>query len=257
MRTSLLLLALTSHAQATTPHDCHAQTACELGDRSYHVKEPDNWDGQSSLPVMLHFHGWQRTGALPVNHRRISGATRTRGVLLIAPNGRRRTWDMWEQSTDDDDFADEVLKDAAKRWPIDTSRIYVSGYSYGSMMAWRYACESGTPIRALLGISGTLDADEPCPNQPKEIRHTHGLTDNVLDFPFGPNRDQTHPVALWRAKFNCSTHMTSKWAARSWLPFERYDWECEQGRVLLDVHKGGHLIPRGWIAQQLDELLQN
>lgn len=246
---------LATQATATTPEDCHAQTPCQLGERSYHVKTPDAWDGISPLPVLLHFHGWQRTGALPVNHGRISGATRRRGVLLIAPNGLRKTWDMWDQHTQDDDFADAVLKDVAKRWPIDPERVYVSGYSYGSMMAWRYACESETPIRALFAISGTLDEDATCPNAPQEIRHVHGLSDNVLSYPFGPGGDETHPVALWREKLGCSAHLTSTWSARSWLPFTRRSWECDKGQVMLDTHRGGHLIPRGWIAQQLDELL--
>jgi polyhydroxybutyrate depolymerase len=37
--------------------------------------------------------------------------------------------------------------------------------------------------------------------------------------------------------------------------FARTAWDCDGGRVLLDVHARGHFIPRGWIARQLDELL--
>ena len=89
---------------------CQLKVPCELEDgRSYHVKFPDDWDGESKLPVLIHFHGWQRTGALPVQHQRISGATRRRGVLLIAPNGNRKTWDFWTPETDDVAFAQERL----------------------------------------------------------------------------------------------------------------------------------------------------
>ena len=78
---------------------------CRIGDRSYHVKLPDDWNGSDPLPVLFHFHGWQRQGSLIIRHQRISGATRRRGVLLVAPNGERRTWDFWDKETEDVDFA--------------------------------------------------------------------------------------------------------------------------------------------------------
>jgi len=105
------LLATPAFAQER----CQLDTPCPLGDRSYHVKEPDAWDGVSPLPVLLHFHGWMRTGALPVKHQRISGATRRRGVLLLAPNGRGKTWDFRDADTGDVEFARAVIEDAAKR----------------------------------------------------------------------------------------------------------------------------------------------
>lgn len=237
---------------------CEGATACALGDRSYHVRTPDNWDGKTPLPVLLHFHGWARTGALPVSHQRISGHTRRRGVLLIAPNGNNKTWDFWGGRSDDVDFAAAVIEDAAKRWPIDRSKLYVSGYSYGSAMAWRYACENGNDVTALLAISGTLSQSEDCPQAPQEVRHVHGLNDNVLDFPFGPGGDKTFAVALWRGIFGCDdATQTSQWNARDFLTFSRTTWTgCASGkRVTLDTHPGGHFIPHGWIGWQLDQLM--
>ena len=253
-----LLLLFLFLPVASLAEPCLGDVPCLLGDRSYHVKEPDTWDGVSPLPVLLHFHGWQRQGSLAVKHTRISGATRRRGVLLLAPNGEHRTWDFWTSDTDDVGFAAAVIEDAAKRYPIDRSRIYVSGYSYGAAMAWRYVCENGRGIAALLAISGTLRQSEDCPQAPAEVRHVHGLTDTVMDFPVGPNGDTTHPVALWRRKLGCGAEYDSAtWNAVSWLTFERKTWaDCADGaRVVLDVHPGGHVIPRGWLARQLDELL--
>ena len=241
---------------------CQLDVPCELEDgRSYHVKFPDDWDGESKLPVLIHFHGWQRTGALPVQHQRISGATRRRGVLLIAPNGNHKTWDFWTPETDDVAFAQEVIEDVTKNYPIDPEQIFLSGYSYGSIMAWRVACDRGTQlnIRALLAISGTLDQNENCAQFPQEARHVHGLKDNVLDFPFGPDGDTTYPVMLWRDMLKCdvSKPTESEWNAVDFLSFNRTEWaECANGtKVTLDVHPGGHFIPHGWIAHQLDELL--
>lgn len=235
---------------------CEGDLPCTLGDRSYHVKVPDDWDGVTPMPVMLHFHGWMRQGDMIVNHTRIAGATQRRGVLLVAPNGARKTWTFWTSDTPDTAFAAQVLEDAARRYPIDRSRIYVSGYSYGSAMAWRYVCQMGNGVAALLAVAGTISQSEDCPQAPSEVRHVHGLADQVMDFPFGPGGDTEHPVALWRDHYECGDgEAQGPWQARDFLTFERTTWECDGGRVTLDLHPGGHFIPHGWFARQLDELL--
>ncbi|PWE32529.1 polyhydroxybutyrate depolymerase [Maritimibacter sp. 55A14] len=252
-----MLCAGPAAGNGVPPERCHAEIPCPLGERSYHVKEPDNWDGVTPLPVLLHFHGWQRQGTLIVKHARISGATRRRGVLLLAPNGARRTWNFWTAGTEDVTFAAAVLEDAAKRYPIDRDRIYVSGYSYGSAMAWRFACQRGAGVAALLAVSGTLDQTEDCPEAPREVRHVHGTSDTVMDFPFGPGGDRTRPVALWRREMGCGAgEAQGAWRITEHDFFRRTVWEgCAGGRMVLDVHARGHFIPRGWIARQLDELL--
>jgi len=249
----ILLLALFMPAIA---HACGgADDPCVLPDgRSYHLRLPDGWDGTAPLPVLMHFHGWQRQGTLVINHGRIASATVRRGVLLVAPNGANRTWNFWRAETPDVAFADEVLEDVRSRFPV--REVYVSGYSYGSAMAWRYACQSGDDLAALLGIGGTLRQDEVCPEAPAQVRHVHGLGDTVMDFPMGPGGDTTYPVQLWRDIYGCAGGIDlGDWQARSFLIFTRTQWGCDGGKVTLDIHPGGHFIPHGWIARQLDEML--
>jgi polyhydroxybutyrate depolymerase len=253
----LLLALLLAGPAAASERACHAEIPCPVGERSYHVKEPDGWDGASPLPVLLHFHGWQRQGSLAVKHRRISGATRRRGVLLVAPNGLRRTWDFWQPGSPDTTFARAVLQDVRARYPIREDQIFVSGYSWGANMAWRFVCEDGADVAALLAVSGTLDQTEDCATAPKEVRQVYGLADGVLPFPYGPDGDTTYPVKLWRDALECGDSADlGPWRAVSFLTFERTVWRtCRSGQVVLDIHPGGHFIPHGWIARHLDELL--
>ncbi len=253
----LLFFAAQASAQGSVLGEdtCHLDVPCVVGDRSYHVKEPDGWDGVTPLPVMMHFHGWARTGALPVQHDRISGHTRRRDVLLIAPNGRNRTWNF-RAGSPDVDFADDVLADVIARYPVDEERIFVSGYSFGSAMAWRYVCESGDDIRALLAVSGTLRRQIGCAEAPQVVRHVHGLDDTVMDFPMGPGGDVLHPVRLWREQFECGeARDDGPYQIVSWLSFNRYIWDCPSGQVIFDLHPGGHFIPHGWLGRMLDEEL--
>ncbi len=253
-----LLLCLLLLPVAATAESCEGRTACQLGDRSYHIRLPDGWDGVSPLPVLMHFHGWGRQGDLIVNHQRIASHTRRRGVLLIAPNGQDRTWDFRDADSRDVPFAAAVIEDVAKRLPVDRNRIYVSGYSYGSAMAWRYVCQNGEGVAALLAISGTIRQRHVCPQGPREVRQVYGFDDTVMPFPMGPNGDETHPVALWRTQFGCDAQTREgPWQAVTWLTLDRRVWkDCAGGRkVTLDLHDGGHFIPHGWIGWQLDQLM--
>ena len=250
------LFSTTSLAQNSKLSPCHGDIPCVLGDRSYHIREPENWNRKQPLPVLLHFHGWARQGSLVVVHRRIASATIRRGVLLVAPNGLRGSWNFRQEGSIDVNFAAEVLKDVEKRYPINKAQIFVSGYSYGSAMAWRFACEYDG-IAALLSISGSIDQSTDCTSAPEEIRHVHGQRDTIMRYFSSIQTEQNHPLALWRWKLACGPgRWVGNWQARSWLTFRRKVWEtCEQGSVLFDLHPGGHFIPHGWIARQLDELL--
>ena len=237
---------------------CTGQTACDLDDRSYHVREPDNWDGESALPVLLHFHGWGRQGNLIVRHDRISTGIVADDVLVLAPNGLGGSWDFRRDGSRDSAFARAVIEDAASRYPIDPNNIIVSGYSFGAFMAWRFVCDDGNDITALLAVAGSFPPNANCNEAPQQARQVYGLNDGVLRFPFGPNGDTTTPVALWRDKYGCGTGTDmGPWNARDFLTFQRTHWDCSGGEVTLDIHPGGHFIPHDWIPIQIEEILSD
>lgn len=252
---SLFLTLMALPAPAIAEPRCMGEVACAIGARTYHLREPDGWDGETPLRVLMHFHGWGRQGDLIVGHNRIARHTRLRGVLLVAPNGLGRTWDFRRAMSADVIFADAVLDDVMARYPVDEAEIYVSGYSYGAIMAQRYGCDRGERVRAVLSIAGTLPPDTECASAPAEVRHVHGLNDQVLAFRFGPDGGQTGPVADWLATMGCDAPAPAyHWQAVDWLRLTRHSWACARGHVTLDVHPGGHFIPHGWIGWQLDQL---
>lgn len=256
---SIFYFILSGVGQAQN-NNCTGDTICEIGERGYHALPPDGWDGTSTLPVLIHFHGWGRQGPVAINHKQIGSATSKSGVLLIAPNGLGKSWDFWKAGSRDTIFAKAVLDDVAKRFPIDRKNLMVSGYSWGSSMAWRFACEAGDEVGVLLGISGTFyDQTENCETGAVEVRHVHGLKDTVMDFPYGANGEKTGPVRLWRRINGCNdkADQNANWETEQ--KFERYQWKtCSSGKsVTLDVHDGGHWIAKGWLEQQLKELLAN
>lgn len=251
-----LVLFLISLCLAAPALACGGLEPCRLGDRSYHVVPPEGWDGTSPLPVLLHFHGWGRLGRVPVQSPRTGGAANGAGVLFVAPDGLGRTWAFRRDGGVDTPFALDVLGDVARRFPTEGQPIMVSGYSWGALMAARFACESGAQIDALLLIAGAFPPDLPCQGRPARVSHVHGTTDTVLDFPYGPNGETTAAVALWRSQLGCAGETRQfEWKAVEWLTHTRHEWDCADGLVTMDVHDASHLIPRGWVARHLSEIL--
>ena len=254
----LVLFLLPAAASATNAQTCGGDTPCKIGNREYNILLPDDWDGVTPLPVMMHFHAFLRRGKTVVNHPRIGVETKPRGVMLIAPSAQNRAWRFWQDAPADIAFADAILADVAKRYPVDPTQIYVSGFSFGAAMAWRYACARGDKIAGLMTMSGTIPQTTPCPNPPERVRHVHGLQDIWMSLPRGPGHDATNAVALWRKTFGCGQgRITQDYEIRAGIGATHLVWDnCSQGRsVTLDVHSGGHFIPEGWLGVQLDGLM--
>ena len=151
-------------------------------------------------------------------------------------------------------FAGAVLADVAARYPVEGQPLVVSGYSWGALMAARFACATERRIDALLLVAGALPPGTPCAHPPARVSHVHGTDDTVLDFPYGPAGEDVAAVALWHGALGCGAEARAfEWRAVSWLAFARHEWDCPGGRVTMDVHPAGHLIPRGWFARLLRE----
>ena len=124
---SVVSFSYTFDAKAIDHAACDGTEGCTLeSGRSYQVQLPDQWNGTDKLPLLIHFHGWGRTGKNVVNNKKIAGATRETGLLLLAPNGAGKSWSFWNSPSRDVPFVEAMIEDAAKRFPIDRERIYVS-----------------------------------------------------------------------------------------------------------------------------------
>ncbi|WP_421980773.1 alpha/beta hydrolase family esterase [Roseibium sp.] len=236
---------------------CGLEEACNVGERVYRAKPPESWDGKEPLPVLIHFHGWKRDSKHPLKNPKVLNAINGNGALLVAPEGLHRTWDFWERDNRDVPFVRAVLEDVAKRYPIDGNRIYATGFSYGSAMAWRVACDAGDLIAGILPAAGTLyrQGAITCPAGPVNVMHVHGFKDNVMKMPLGQDGDPNVAVDLWRRTNLCSaepdkSETVNGHDCRTWS-------SCQSGKeVMLCVHDRGHIVPKGWIGNALDLALQ-
>ncbi|MEP1571176.1 alpha/beta hydrolase family esterase [Roseibium album] len=245
------------HAQEQKDHPCGLEAACSVDERLYRAKPPEGWDGKQALPVLIHFHGWKRDSKHPLKNPKVLSAINQNGALLVAPEGLGRTWDFWDRGNRDVPFVRAVIEDLAKRYPVDRSRIFATGFSYGSAMAWRVACDSADLIAGILPAAGTLFRQESmtCPTGPVNVMHVHGFKDNVMDLPLGPDGDPNAAVDLWRRTNLCAAEPDGQETlnghdCRTWST-------CQSGKeVMLCLHQRGHIVPNGWIATALERALK-
>jgi len=253
----LALLAMLAAAPARAG-DCGGGIPCPLGARSYRALPPPGWDGTAALPVLLHFHGWARQGATVLKDGRITGAAAANGMLLLAPDGLGKSWRFWDPSSADIGFAEAVLDDAARRWPVDRSRVVVSGFSYGAAMAWRLACARGRAFAAYLAVAGATSRQEAagCAPGPVRLVQAHGLGDTVFGLPVAPGEDPASALALWRRIDGAPEAPAREWREAG---LDCRDWQgpAPRAEVTLCTHPRGHETPAGWYDVWLPRLLSD
>lgn len=246
----------TASAENQPVHPCGLETACSAAERPYRAKPPEGWDGVKPLPVLIHFHGWKRDSKHPLKNPKVLTAINENGALLVAPEGLNRTWDFWNRDNRDVPFVRAVIEDVAQHYPIDRSRIYATGFSYGSAMAWRTACDAGDLIAGILPAAGTLYRQESitCPTGPMSVMHVHGFKDNVMDLPLAADGNPNVAVDLWRRTNLCAAEPDGKETLNG---HDCLVWStCQSGReVMLCLHERGHIVPKGWIAAALERAL--
>jgi len=188
----IILLTFAGAAQADR------LTTVTLNDgRYYLIAVPE---GVKSPPLILALHGG---GGNPAQFERDAGLTAAAlkaGYAIAYPAGTGRTrlltWNAiyccayaQRQGIDDVAFLDRVVKDARKRFGIDPKRIFVTGMSNGSMMAETYAASRPAIVRAVAGVSGTLDVRDVRVRGPVPLLHIHGTADEHVLYTGGVGPD--------------------------------------------------------------------
>lgn len=191
----LVTLSLAAAAEQGTFRQTDGSVLVHDGiQRSYTIRIPGRVDqGQLKVPLVLVLHGG---GGNAGNAERMTGFTRMaeRERFIVAypeGTGRRKntllTWNAghccghaMENRVDDVGFIDALIEDLISRYPIDPSRVYVTGMSNGAMMSHRLGIELSTRIAAIAPVVGTLFGDEQLPQNPVAAIMINGLLDKSV-----------------------------------------------------------------------------
>jgi polyhydroxybutyrate depolymerase len=194
MRLIALLLSLCLSQVFFLPLSAVAETV-RLGDRYYEILLPAM---PSGAPLILALHGG---GGNPDQFATASGfgraATRA-GYAVAFPAGSGRRGDAlltWNggyccgygarKRIDDLGFLDLVIADAAKRFDVDGDKVYLTGMSNGSIMSETFAARNPDQVRAVAGVSGTMDTATTLVAGKVPALIIHGTADEMVPYAGG------------------------------------------------------------------------
>ena len=180
---------------------------------------------------------------------------------LDAPDRDGAYWSLGARPPvrDEDGFLEQILADAAPRFHLDRSRVFVTGFSMGAGLVWQLACRNPAAFAAYGPIAGGFWNGSPkaCVG-PVRLLLTHGWRDDAVPIegweqePDLVEGGAFDGAQFWRRVSGCPDAHAGKYAAvggfwlRSWTG-------CAPGSALTFVlHPGGHEVPAGWAAMALD-----
>lgn len=246
--------------------------------RSYLVRIPPHATSALPLPVVINFHGAGSNARTQKWYSRMDRIADREGFIAVYPNGtgvlseRLLTWNAGNccgsaalYRVDDVGFALAVIDDLARRTPIDRERIYATGLSNGSMMAYRLAAEASERIAAVAGVAGAMTVPDFAPKVPVPVMHIHSVDDHLALYDGGlghglPALDTRifHPsvsamLTQWLRHNGCPERREADEPIAGTGPDERHTatrfvWRgCRDGTevVLWRLQGAGHVWPGG------------
>ena len=209
-----------------------------------------------NIPVIIQFHGGSGTSKEAYYQEgNLNRVADSEGILMIYPQAEISTGSVWNTlhsdegnkvSADDFGFIEALIDLLGEDSRIDTSRIYVAGYSNGAAMAYQIACHLNDHIAGFVVHSGNFPLEEVIDNE-----YPCNITGETPGLIFNGTADMTRPLegiptyavpvrdgAIWWAEQNNSVSETTSQDGN----VERTIYESEAGTEvqLFIIEGGGH-----------------
>lgn len=166
-------------------------------ERHYLVHVPTGYHGQTPVPVVMMLHGGGGTSEAAVTETGWSAKADQAGFLVVFPDAlppdpaKRsnfgRNPQLWNDGSerfyagqnrvDDVGFLNAVLDDLSVRFAVDTRRLFVTGFSNGASMAFRFGAAASTRVAAIAPVAGACWVDPGTPERPVPMLYITGTAD--------------------------------------------------------------------------------
>ena len=177
--------------------------------RSYLIHVPETWDRVRPIPVLFVFHGAGSDSESMVRATGFDAMSEETNVLVVYPRAPTRV-KRYEvdppagRESADVLFVDALLERLRGRFPVDSRRIFATGFSNGAAFCYRLAAERPQVFAAIAPVAGYLPSlERTAPVVPVPLLHVHGTADGRVAAQT-LSGDAASPVATW-ARWNGAT----------------------------------------------------
>ncbi|MBL4889096.1 MAG: prolyl oligopeptidase family serine peptidase [Candidatus Lindowbacteria bacterium] len=190
----LLIISCSSHAKSSEnrawlePGDHEIKINYAGEKRSYLVHIPKKRSGRKRAVVMM-FHGGGGRASHAQNNYEWDELSDKYGFVVVYPNGSGKTklFQTWntgkccgyalQKKKDDLGYVDALYADLKTKIQVDTTRIYGTGHSNGSMMTYYLAQHRPDMFAAVAGVAGIALDTSVRKNHSIPILHIHSKDD--------------------------------------------------------------------------------
>jgi phospholipase/carboxylesterase len=170
------LLARPMHEFLAAPVGLHSLGLGQERDGLYYIPAGYRADRPTPLVVWLHGAGGNAEDGLAP----LCGLADARGLILLAPESRRRTWDVIRGEFGPDvAFLDRSLRSVFGRYSVDPAHLAVAGFSDGATYALSLGLTNGDLFTHVMAFAPGFMAPEEPRGRPR-LFIAHGTRDNVL-----------------------------------------------------------------------------
>jgi polyhydroxybutyrate depolymerase len=144
----------------------------------YILSVPPSYRPTRPAPLVLVFHGFGGDGRSMAALTKMPAEGARRGVVVVAPDGPNRTWQLSGNGSDAA-FVDAIVATVSKSLCIDRHRVFASGFSQGAAFAIFYSCARPGRIAAFATVA--VDFQLGC-KQPFPYLAFHGTDDPAVPY---------------------------------------------------------------------------
>lgn len=249
-------------------------------ERSFRVQIPVGYDGTEAVPLVFVLHGRGSTSADIDWFTGFDAMANTFGFIALFPDAYQKNWNdgretpgvaAYDENIDDVGYISFLIDVMDAEFNVDLSRVYVTGFSNGAVMAHRLGCELAERIAAIAPVAGALPlnyAPSCVPARFMPVLSINGTDDRIVLWEGGRVGSSSDPqgyilspsdsVLFWATNNRCtltpveqSVPNTNKDdSARAY----RYDYLSDDGGgdvVFYKVVSGGHTWPGATWLQAL------
>jgi phospholipase/carboxylesterase len=152
------------------------------GERDGVLYVPPGYNPARPAPFVLMLHG--ATGDGRRGLRRLQSLADEVGLILLAPDSRRRTWDVLMGGYGPDvAFIDTALEQTFRRYTIDPAHLAIEGFSDGASYGLSLGIANGDLFTHILAFSPGFLSPPGQAGMP-QIYVSHGTADQILPIDF-------------------------------------------------------------------------